>query len=138
MQLMFYKGPATSLKHKIAHWGIKLFTASKYSHVELRIDNMCWSSDIRTGKVRVKEIPLNEKWDVVEVEGNSETANAWFLERAGQSYDWVGIFRFILPFLKHRENKWFCSEACAAALGYENAYRYTPQKLFKKVMDGKC
>ena len=41
----------------------------------------------------------------------------------------AGVLRFGLPFLPQRRSQWFCSEACAAALGLPHAHKFTPQSL---------
>lgn len=137
IQIAFYKGPATDWLHKLTHWGICLVTLSKYSHCELVIHGTCVSSSARDGGVRAKQIELTSgKWTVLEIAdptGDFERqAWDWFATHAGQRYDWVGIARFLLPFLPHRRDQWFCSEACAAALGLVNPSDWTPAKLAKK------
>jgi hypothetical protein len=134
MQLAFYKGPPTGLMHKVGHWGTKVFTGSQYSHCELVINGTCCSSSSRDGGVRFKTIDLTTgKWDVYEVDGDVAAAWDWFCIHAGAKYDWAGIWRFLLPFLPQHSNQWFCSEACAAALGLPVPENYSPQTLFERM-----
>lgn len=127
MQLAFYKASG-GLADKL----VRLVTRSPYSHVELVIGGVCYSSSIQDGGVRSKHINIGSgNWDVLEIAGDEAKAAQWFVDHHGQDYDWLGVFRFVLPFLKHRTGKWFCSEACAAALGLENAHKYSPQDLFE-------
>lgn len=65
--------------------------------------------------------------------GAAGAALAWFREHAGDGYDWAGVVRFIIPFLPHRRGQWFCSEACAAALGIAKPHKLTPQALLELV-----
>lgn len=132
LRLAFYKGPATDWTHKIAHWAVCLFTGSKYSHVELVINGVCWTSSARDGGVRGKVIDLHSgKWDVVELDEafSAEQAISWFKAHEGEPYDWAGVMRFAIPFLPQRSKQWFCSEACAAALGMKNGHKVTPEIL---------
>lgn len=134
MQLALYKGPADDLAHKIGHAAVCLLTGSKYSHVELVINGICWTSSARDGGVRGKAIDLTSgRWDVHPITGDEDRARAWFSAHNLENYDWAGVLRFALPFLPQRENQWFCSEACAAALGLPNPENYTPQSLLDAV-----
>lgn len=127
MQLAFYKAPGT-----LADRLVRLVTGSQYSHCELIINGTACSSSIRDKGVRVKTIYLDPaKWDVVEVDADVTVAWNWFATHAGQSYDFLGVFRFVIPFIGHRTGKWFCSEACAAAMGLPDAWAYSPQDLFE-------
>lgn len=126
MQLAFYKAPGT--------WAdrlIRIVTGSKYSHCELVINGTACSASIRDGGVRMKTIYLDPaKWDVVDVDGDVTAAWDWFATHAGQDYDFLGALSFVLPFLPSRSKQWFCSEACAAALGRPDPDLYSPQHLF--------
>lgn len=142
MQLAFYKGRWTlntvldDPLNYLAHLGICTFTWSKYSHVELVIDGVCWSSKARENGVRGKKLVLaSSEWDVYEVKDECDQAAAlkWFQDHNGLPYDWVGCVRFLLPFVKQRPNEYFCSEAVAAALGDDNPSKERPKDLFKYV-----
>jgi len=132
VQLALYKGPAQDLAHKIAHWAVCVFTGSPYSHCELVINGVCWSASARDGGVRGKVIDLHSgRWDVIDLPDSfSEAAAlAWFREHDGARYDWAGVMRFAVPFLPLSVGRWFCSEACAAALGIGQAHKLTPRSL---------
>lgn len=128
MQLAFYKAPGTW-----ADKAIRVFTGSKYSHVELVIGTECWSASARDGFVRAKTMWLDpDKWDVIDIHGAEPFALAWFTQHAGQRYDWAGVARFVLPLLPNSRNRWFCSEAVAAALAQPEPDLWTPQMLFER------
>jgi hypothetical protein len=132
MKLALYKGPAQDWRHKLAHWAVCTFTGSIYSHCELVIHGVCWSSSARDGGVRGKVIDLaSGRWDVVDVHPSVDEARAlaWFQAHAGQAYDWAGVLRFALPVLPRRADQWFCSEACAAATGIPCADDLQPHDL---------
>lgn len=132
VRIAFYKGPAKEFLHKLGHFGTKLFTGSKYSHCELILGGWCYSSSSRDGGVRKKAIDYGlPKWDVYDLPSFSEDeALAWFEFHQGQAYDWAGIWRFVFPFLPQKQTSWFCSEACAAALGLERPEDWSPQDLY--------
>lgn len=131
LQIAFYKAPGTW-----ADRAIRLVTGSIYSHCELVIDGVCYSASAREGKVRAKTMHLDPaRWDVLALDGAADQALAlaWFLAHDGQRYDWAGVARFVLPFLPHGRMCWFCSEACAAAMGLPQPHQYAPGGLHKHV-----
>jgi uncharacterized protein YycO len=148
MQIAFYKGEQTLsgmfqdlLKDPgifVAHVAICIRTLSKYSHAELVIDGKCWSSSERDNGVRGKVINLDSgHWDVYPVAwqfDDPDKALTWFLDHDGAHYDWLGILRFVLPFVKQKDNEYFCSEAIAAALGVTDTYKLTPKDLLRFVV----
>jgi hypothetical protein len=131
IRLALYKGPADGLVHKLGHWAVCIGTMSRYSHCELEIDGVCWSSSIRDWGVRGKVIDLTSgRWDVVEIPAaDTASALAWFTARAGKPYDWPGVLRFALPFLRQKPGEWFCSESAAGALSLSDPSNWTPGKL---------
>ena len=132
MKLALYKGPAQNWAHKIAHWAVCTFTGSPYSHCELVINGVCWSASARDGGVRGKVIDLaSGRWDVVDLPAQLSQADAlaWFRAHDGLRYDWAGVMRFALPFLPLCMVRWFCSEACGAALGLAQPHKLTPRTL---------
>lgn len=133
MKVALYKGPAKDWRHKVAHWAVCVATRSPYSHCELVIGGVCWSASARDGGVRGKVIDLQSgRWDVFPIEGDEAAALAWFLAHKGQRYDWAGVARFALPFLPNSADRWFCSEALAAALGRPWPERFIPHDFVPK------
>jgi hypothetical protein len=97
---------------KLVRW----YTKSKYSHVELIIEDKWISiSDSKDG-VHIYDLePLHTSWDYVPVEVPADRLeDVWrFIDsQVGKKYDWAGIF--FTQFLKisdsDAKNKWFCSE----------------------------
>lgn len=122
-----YKGPATGWFHQVWHLLVCWWTKSIYSHCELLIAGTCYSSSNRDGGVRSKVIDLTSgRWDLFEVDGDELAALAWFQRHMGELYDHLGVARFVLPFLPHFLLRWFCSEACAAALRWADAHLVKP------------
>ncbi len=143
MQIAFYKGSKSLWKDPgklAAHLLICVRTLSKYSHAELVIDRVCFSSSARDKGIRGKVIDLHDgHWDVFDVRddldgpGAARAAFRWFADHAGTEYDWHGIYRFALPFVKQKANRWFCSEAVAAALGHPTPEKFSPADLLSLV-----
>ena len=136
VQLALYKGPPVDdWQHTLSHYGIRVWTWSRWSHAELVVNGVCYSSSSRDGGVRGKTIDLTSgRWDVVEIDLPDAQANAafeWFLTNEGDKYDWAGIWRFVLPFFPHGERRWFCFEAIGAALGFAGAHKLTANDLFR-------
>lgn len=130
--IAFYKGPPRNdLWHSISHYAIRLWTWSKWSHAELVIDGVCYSSSARDGGVRAKTIDLNSgRWDVVPVQIDERCALDWFAEHEDEPYDWAGILRFVFPLLPHGLREWVCFEAIGSALGFAGAHKLTANDLF--------
>lgn len=132
MQIAFYKASGT--------WAdklIRLVTCQKYSHCELVIDGLCYSSSMRDNGVRMKYINLDPKsWDVYELPQYYDQALAltWFIKHVGKKYDMLGAITSVLPFNINIPNRFFCSEACAEMLGVENAKSIIPKDLLKYTM----
>ncbi|MGJ8689843.1 MAG: hypothetical protein ACSHXZ_10010 [Gammaproteobacteria bacterium] len=132
MQLAFYKGGKRLFDRMVQWW-----TRSSYSHCELVLSYQldsgeaeCASSSKLDGGVRIKLIDLSpDRWDLVDLPFTDEAAaRDWFLLHLGEDYDVKGLIGFVGP-IEGRSKKWFCSEACAAALGYKDPWRYSPAML---------
>lgn len=136
MKAAFYLGrKAENPSSKMFDWLVCAWTKSPYSHCELVIDGVCYSSSKRDGGVRAKEIDLKSgHWHVLEIGGDKSAALKWFQGNSGARYDVAGLFGFVLPFRTHNLNRWFCSEACAAALGIPEPWRYSPHDLFEHLI----
>ena len=136
MKIAFYKG-RTRLFDRLVQW----WTRSPYSHCEIVFDShpveagtLCASSSKLDGGVRFKIIELKpERWDIIDLPLSDENAAFdWFLLHSGEGYDVLGLLGFVLPIVD-RSNKWFCSEACAQALGFTESWRYSPAILHSAI-----
>lgn len=133
MKLALYKGPPQTISHNIFHYATRLWTFSKYSHAELVIDGICYSSSSRDGGVRSKLIDLSSgRWDVFDLNTTPEQkqiALDWFEKHKGEPYDYRNIIRFVLPFVGHNERHWVCYESIGAALGIDKPHKLDAEKL---------
>ena len=151
LHLASYKGPASGLLHQLSHWLICHlkprcwwpYLPALYSHNELVFStcedglSQCASSSARDGGVRVKWIDLNTgRWDVIPLpqydDEQSLQASYWFFRHAGEKYDYLGVAAFIKTLsalVREVWNRWFCSEAIAAALGIKDPAKQSPQEL---------
>lgn len=129
VQLALYKGPPSTddIVHVITHYAIIIRSLKRFSHCELVIDGICHSSSARDGGVRKKTIDLTDgKWVIIDLpKADAEYALEQFRLTEGNKYDWFGIIRFILPFVKQKDNQEFCSEIVGRMLGYN-----PPEDLF--------
>lgn len=144
MLMAMYKGPPAELLPWVGHVGVCLRTLSPYSHVELAFGgigsnghSLCWSSSSRDGGVRSKEIQLTSgRWDVFTMPGMDALDEAcalnWFEAHKGAGYDWAGNAGFVLPWRTESRSKFFCSEACAAALALARPWTYHPAGLLQR------
>ena len=132
MQLAFYKGKGT-----LFDFLIRKVTFSKYSHVELVIDGVCYSSVYNKGVRGTRLILDKDNWDVFDIISNKQIkakALAWFIEHDGDAYDYRNILRDLIPFLGHNKNHWVCYEAVGAALGINRPQLLTAEELLKEAL----
>ena len=130
MKLAFYK-----CKRGWVDLLIRVFTHSKYSHVEIVHNKDWYSSSPRDGGVRVKQIVDDgNSWDFVEVDIDKERLYQKYREYRGRGYDFKGILLSnILPIGWHNKDKMTCSEFVANVLGYSEPAKHSPQDIFEIV-----
>lgn len=66
---------------------------------------------------------------------------AYRVDHKGFCYDWLGLLVFVLPWRLGNLDRYFCSEAIAAALGFNKPYQYSPQLLMlacQKTKEDSC
>ena len=137
IKVVFYKANGNMIDKLI-----RLFTNSKYSHCELLLpDGRMFSSDgWDNGKVRYTTRYNLDNWDILTFDvKDSELATliSWCDHKIGLQYDWLGVTRFIIPFIKQDPDKWFCSEIVCAGLEFIGrinksikTYRVSPKSLY--------
>ncbi|WP_454255192.1 hypothetical protein [Pseudomonas sp. Marseille-Q8238] len=132
IHLAMYKG-----KGRLFNRLIRIWTGSIYSHCELVMPDGRWlSASAMDGGVRAKRIEQTPgHWDLIPLPwANADHIESVFARHQGQGYDWAGIFLSqLLSTGLHSERRMFCSEFCAAALGYTGAQRFSPVLLAEVV-----
>ena len=110
---------------------IRWWDRGPYSHCELVFsDGSTASSTVADGVYIGRHEMLPGDWDFVELPDELEAAaRAWFIKHEGKAYDWLGDISFVLDFIPASRDKWFCSRACADALGFLEPWRYGPNGL---------
>lgn len=118
----------TRIGARLIHW----WTRSIYSHCELVIAGMCYSSSIMDKGVRCTQIELDpDKWDVIDLPwANSDRVLAYFKDTDSNTYGWFSLIASQV-FNRNQTDKGsqFCSEWCANALGLPDAATFSPQTL---------
>lgn len=150
--LALYKGRKTGLKPsdliaRFSDWLTRKLTKGAYSHCEIAVERMeftqgdhyeheviydCYSSSIRDGGVRCKQIDVRDraKWDLIPLnEVTEERIKAYFNRTSGAKYDWWGALGIVLG-IKQKRSKYFCSEWCFNAIvNSEEGWRFSPNQL---------
>jgi hypothetical protein len=136
--LASYRGRSRGVS-RVVGMVIRWVTRSEWSHCEVCIGNpfetavMCVSASGMDGGVRGRVMPLNpERWVLVPLPGvTAGDVEAFLLAHQGAAYDWFGVARFALPLmLRHPDpDRWFCSEAAGAIIGFDEPWRFSPADL---------
>ena len=127
VQLALYKGEG-QLGNALIRW----WTRSEYSHCELVVDGMCYSSSAMDKGVRRKAIVLHPaKWDVIDLPWADATqVLRYFQATRKHNYGWASLLASQMLNLNRTVGKApFCSQWCAAALGLPNPVTYSPRTL---------
>ena len=123
VKIAFYKGRRRAFNRLVSWW-----TRGPYSHTELVIDGVSYSSSFTDGGVRAKVIEYDpEHWDVVDAPWvDAEAALAWFRAHEGRGYDLLGLVGFVLGPVEEDKARYFCSEAVATMAGFLETWRFHP------------
>jgi|SRR5690554_2397236 len=127
VRLAMYKGKGGPFNALVRWW-----TGSDYSHCELEVGGVCYSSSLMDGGVRGKIIDLGSgNWDLVDLAwADADLILAHFHRTAHIRY---GLTSLIVNQLLNRnrpdEGAQFCSEWCAAALGLPAPSSLSPATL---------
>ena len=128
IRLALYKGKG-NIEDRLIRW----WTGSLYSHCELVLEDGTFvSSSPRDGGVRAKVIDQDpEVWDFVGLPWvTKDEVEALLIAEAGTPYDWFGVLvNQVFGFAYQSKRTWFCSEFCAAAMGFDRPFRYSPGDL---------
>lgn len=135
MQVAFYKSRKRLFNRLVSWWLV-----GPYSHCELILHtdtngySTCASASYMDGGVRVKTMVLDPAhWDLVDAPDAYLSARMWLNRHEDDRYDLLGLLGFVWRRQSGDQNKWFCSEAVAAMLGYSEPWRYDPMTLYSAV-----
>lgn len=137
--LAFYKG--TRQENPDTRWWDRLIcwwprSRGRFSHCEIVIPGTrtggrvtCASSSARDGGVRMKRITLTSgHWILVALPHyEPQPIIDWFDRHENLRYDWLGVLGFVLPWVREKPSRVYCSEACALAL--QDAAQASPPDL---------
>jgi hypothetical protein len=137
MLIAFYKG-TRPMPQGLFNVAIRGAMDSNHSHCEaifgadLSKPVLCGSSSFIDGGVRIKEILLNpDHWDVLDVPCfDAEQSRQWFMDHDGELYDVRGLASVILPIVGDNPDRRFCSEAILASVGFLNANKFDPGRMY--------
>lgn len=146
MQVALYKGPPSigDWVHVLSHWitcavlSVRAGQWVRHSHAEIVIDGVCYSSSLRDGGTRAKQINLNTgRWDVLDVPVwfNEDAAKKIAKSLLGRKYDRRGALALAIPSLGQNDGKIFCFEFVAQCLQLDDPHTATPPDLIAAVVD---
>ena len=143
MKVAFYKGTLPGWRGWMSRL-VRFADRGAYSHCEVVFsDGLCASASWLDGGVRFKQINFKPgHWDFVDISADVEEearVRKWFAEHTGCRYDLPGSFGVVFRVFPQSADRYFCSEAAAAALGLPEAWRIGPNLLaaFLKNAHGK-
>jgi hypothetical protein len=143
--LASYKGTGKGF-NGLVDKGIRFITRGQYSHSEICIGNpffaqaLCITSAGTEGGVKARRLRFKEdEWDITILNKvTPEQVTLWYQQNAGAKYDFIGVVRFMIPFVSNEsKKKWFCSEAAASIIGMVEPWRYDPSTLHAVAMSSK-
>lgn len=123
--------PITSID-ALGAWVIRAWTRSPYSHCEIVIGDMWYSSSIQDGcRVRAKQIEYDpDHWDLIPLPwANPQSIIDFFEQTDGQPYGWADLFIQQALRLHIDGHGWICSGWCATALDLSGGDDWFPRQL---------
>lgn len=127
VKLALYKGKG-KLFNRLVRW----WTGSQYSHCELVVEGLWYSSSLMDGGVRRKHIdPRPGHWDFIELPFvSADQVRAYFYETDDDKYGVIGLITAqVFNRNRAQDHAQFCSQWCAAAMGIPNPASYSPRTL---------
>lgn len=140
IKIAFWKGKDTGFE-ALLDWGIRWWTDGPYSHNEVIFsDGWTGTASWSDGGVKLLKRPDGyydspDDWTIVEIEGDEAAVRAWYFHHHDAPYDLLGVFGFVWRPLRGMEGAFFCSEATAAALGWRNPHRLSPNTLYDALLN---
>ena len=121
--IAFYKSQSHVFNRAVSWW-----TRGPYSHVELVVNGVWYSSSFRDGGVRAKKIDHDPNhWDLIPAPWiDVQSAVDWFHQHMDLKYDVLGLVGFVARRVPDSRHMYFCSEAVAASIGFDEPWRLDP------------
>ena len=104
--------------HTPVSWLIRLFTWSRYSHVEVMVDKGWLGASWGGVKIRPYGYYRASSVRAVTVEMEDKDYGRmmdWLYNQVGKPYDFMAVIGIVFRRNWRSENKWFCSELVARA-----------------------
>jgi hypothetical protein len=126
MHLASYKSTHPGLPG-IFNRAVRWWLSGPYSHSAIVFsDGAVGTSTFATGVTLSTQPLLEPDFDFIKLDGDEPATRAWFEANIGRPYDTLGLFGFVWRRGVESKGKCFCSEACAAALGFSEPHRIDP------------
>jgi len=135
--LASFKGTSPGVA-SIVDKGIRFICKGKYAHSEICLGNpfdtpvFCVSSRGMSGGVAGLYLQLSPNdYDLTPLPNVTEdSVLTWLKKNDGAEYDFIGVARFLIPFLYGpHPTKWFCSEVAADIIGLQDPWQFNPTTL---------
>ena len=116
----------------------------RYSHVEIQVNNVCWSSSPRDEGFRAKVIDIYDgKWDILQITADVNL-DSFLMECTrlhGKKYDWTVILNYIGIKYDFCKDRVWCGEAITtlynAALNANISKNATLENLYEEIWNTK-
>lgn len=134
-QAAFFKGRSAGIMG-LFDIADHLWMEGEFSHCELVFSDGRSASSVGGTGVRFTEpgsIDFTDttQWELMDLTGLDEQAAIdCFTKNLGNGYDYRGDAHFIVGFVQHDKKDDFCSEICAYATGFEQAWRFDPNSYY--------
>lgn len=135
MKLAFYHGPRAEWRWKLVSLLVRWRTRGRFDHVEMIFSDgrVATSSISKAGIAFQRKDHDPAHWEVIEVAGDEGAAWRWWRAHRDARFDAMGVLGFLIGFTRGDDDRWFCSEACAASLGFPDPWRFDPNTLHAAV-----
>ena len=131
MRIALHHGPREGI-WRLVSWFVRYWTRGPYDHCEIVFsDGLSASSSLSDKGVRfVRKEYDPARWHFIDLKGFDEGyAREWFEEHQGERFDILAMLAFVWRPHAGRDNEWCCSEACASALRFVEAWRLCPNTI---------
>lgn len=140
MRAAFYIGTRPGISGVYNRF-VRAWDSADCSHCELIFsDGLSASASLMDGGVRFKQIDYDPAhWIIIHLGDRFDEAYArqWFEDRVREKakYDLIGQVHFVFQPYRGDKNRYWCSEAVAAALRLREPWRYSPHGLKLVLLD---